>query len=269
MKKMGLVFYQTLLELIGRLNAIYMSSLPSRIRSIHPKIPTIKSIRKHDLVFRFFANSSDALYAHSLSDFAYFEPDTIYLFLGELRAQRTGLFIDVGAHSGLYGVLAMRSGWNTIFCEPNPELAGNIKKNISLNQSPHSKGELLSIAIGDSEEAACLNFGDAKDSAISTLLENPFDSRLKHKMEVRQTTLDSLGLAPSVIKIDVEGYESQVLKGAIKTLRKYKPTIFMEALTPSALKSQSQFLLELGYRPPVRCGHHTHDSRNFIWHPIK
>jgi FkbM family methyltransferase len=48
----------------------------------------------------------------------------------------------------------------------------------------------------------------------------------------RTITVDSLvaelNLKPSVIKIDVEGFEDLVLKGAVETLKQYRPTLFIE-----------------------------------------
>lgn len=41
-------------------------------------------------------------------------------------------------------------------------------------------------------------------------------------------TLDSFNLAPNLIKIDVEGMELHVLAGALETIKKYKPYIWME-----------------------------------------
>ena len=39
---------------------------------------------------------------------------------------------------------------------------------------------------------------------------------------------DFLKLKPTLIKMDVEGYENKVLLGAIKTIKKYKPVIYVE-----------------------------------------
>ena len=41
-------------------------------------------------------------------------------------------------------------------------------------------------------------------------------------------TLDSLELAPSFIKIDVEGFEHEVLRGGLDTLRRHEPTLLFE-----------------------------------------
>lgn len=262
-------FLRLLSGFIHRVAGLYMSSIPSRIRSSHSKIPIIKSVELNGVSFSFFSNSSDALYRHTLANFTYFEPNTIKLFQQVLRAQDSGLFIDVGSHSGLFGVVAMKLDWETIFCEPNPKLTKNIQNNIRLNRNMNSKSELLCFALGDEINTAQMHFGSLEDSAVSTLLEIHLDKRLKYKTDVKQTTLDNLKMAPRVIKIDVEGYEMQVLKGGSYTLRTHKPIIFMEALTDVALKNQSKYLFSLGYGEPTVCGKHTHDARNFIWRPIQ
>jgi Iap family predicted aminopeptidase len=55
-------------------------------------------------------------------------------------------------------------------------------------------------------------------------------------------TVDELGIVPDVIKIDVEGAEHLVLKGATKTLA-HSPVIFFEALTPEAYDESVAIIL--------------------------
>ena len=42
-------------------------------------------------------------------------------------------------------------------------------------------------------------------------------------------TLDSFNLRADFLKIDTEGYEANILKGAAETIKKYKPSIVMSA----------------------------------------
>ncbi|WP_331860756.1 FkbM family methyltransferase [Tsuneonella suprasediminis] len=65
-------------------------------------------------------------------------------------------------------------------------------------------------------------------------------------VEVSVETFDSLGLTPIGIKIDVEGYEYEVLSGMLRTLRDARPLVMLEC---NARDSECLALLEpLGYR---------------------
>lgn len=55
--------------------------------------------------------------------------------------------------------------------------------------------------------------------------------------------LDNLGLAPSIIKIDVEGADDKVILGGLETLRQYQPACLIESPQPESIA----LLKELGY----------------------
>jgi len=66
--------------------------------------------------------------------------------------------------------------------------------------------------------------------------------------EVQSIRLDSLGLAPAFVKIDVEGFELQVLRGLATTLAAHMPIILIER---SDGREVPDFLAAIGYRPFV------------------
>ena len=55
------------------------------------------------------------------------------------------------------------------------------------------------------------------------------------------------GLAPSAVKIDVEGAEMSVLAGAAQTLARHRPTIFLSTHGPGVHAASLGFLRGLGY----------------------
>ena len=87
---------------------------------------------------------------------------------------------------------------------------------------------------------------------LSTFFEENFlhwEKKFNRKFDYREImvetrTLDSLKTSPDFIKIDVEGSERHVLKGAMKTIKKYKPTIMIEEMKNY---DYSDILLPLGY----------------------
>lgn len=59
-------------------------------------------------------------------------------------------------------------------------------------------------------------------------------------------TLDEFALAPDVIKIDVQGMESDVVAGGLQTIRKYRPSIIAETVRPDS--ETFRLLQPLDYR---------------------
>lgn len=55
--------------------------------------------------------------------------------------------------------------------------------------------------------------------------------------------LDSLGLSPDLIQLDVEGFEDQALEGAIQTIQENRPVIQLESIT----EQTERFLFDHGY----------------------
>ena len=81
---------------------------------------------------------------------------------------------------------------------------------------------------------------------LSTFFEENFlhwEKKFNRKFDYREImvetrTLDSLKTSPDFIKIDVEGSERHVLKGAMKTIKKYKPFFPHLYLDPKSDKKQ-------------------------------
>ena len=53
----------------------------------------------------------------------------------------------------------------------------------------------------------------------------------QHRVRVRR--LDDLGLAPDLIKMDVQGLEEKVIRGGLRTIAEHRPVLMVEALTKS------------------------------------
>jgi FkbM family methyltransferase len=135
-----------------------------------------------------------------------------------LHALRPGdLFVDVGTNVGSYTVLAAGvCGASVIAFEPIPSTFGHLLDNIRLNNL-----ESLVIAknMGLGASPGDLRFSDTLDAANHVIAVE--ENKATTGVLVSVDTLDAVlqGLSPSIIKIDVEGYEIGVIKGAPNTLR--------------------------------------------------
>lgn len=128
------------------------------------------------------------------------------------------LFADIGANIGSYTILAAGvSGANAVAFEPVPTTFANLEKNISINQLGH-KVRAYNAAIGGKVDK--LFFTAGLDTVNHVIPDNE-NERKKDAVVVPVDTLDNVVQTegvPAMIKIDVEGYETEVIRGMETTL---------------------------------------------------
>lgn len=158
--------------------------------------------------------------------------------------QKDLTILDIGANIGLYSLLAAaKSPSSKIYSfEPNPINATKLRRNIALNQFTNIK--LVEKAVGENKSTITFTVPlEATATAVSST--NEAFTRLWHKdvknIEVAQIALDDFVAENNIeqidiIKLDVENYELEVLKGAQKTLAQMAPAIFMEIHLPEVLE---------------------------------
>jgi FkbM family methyltransferase len=126
------------------------------------------------------------------------------------------LFVDIGANVGAYTVLACAvKGARGFSIEPVPSTYNKLMDNIRLNDLSN-RVSVLNMGIADREgnlaftsNQNCTNHVVAEDESVSDIINVkvlPLDIVLENE-------------SPSVLKIDVEGFETSVLNGADKTLK--------------------------------------------------
>jgi FkbM family methyltransferase len=134
---------------------------------------------------------------------------------------KTGdIVLDIGAHAGCYSlIIAAKCGLSgrVIAFEPDPYARFAFMKNTALN--PNLKSPVLeSIACFDSDGQAVLYCGHG--NANSSLARS--SAKSVDELRVTTTTLDSYvaerNLNPKIVKIDAEGAEIRILKGAKRLL---------------------------------------------------
>ncbi len=143
-----------------------------------------------------------------------------------------GVFIDVGANIGLMSlVAALRIGENgqVIAFEPSRKTREIANHNIEINNL-EDKITLMSSALGAKKEKKLL-FDNLDINRGAASLVKGKESGEGEEIEI--TTLDSdySQQKIDVLKIDVEGYELEVLKGAVEILRRKKPPVLIVECT--------------------------------------
>ena len=143
-----------------------------------------------------------------------YEPDVWRALIAELRTGDT--FVDVGAYIGLYTVAAgsrLHSSGRVVAFEPDSHNFSLLQEHVRLN-GLEGQVELRQAAISDKDERACfVSNGSTEGRLVLSASEDT--------TTIDVVTLDRAfaGERIDVLKVDVEGYEEMVLRGARNLLR--------------------------------------------------
>ena len=138
-------------------------------------------------------------------------------------------FLDIGANVGGWTIPAAKYYRRVVAFEANPEVAYVLSKNISLNHIGNV--EVLPFAVGEATgEKILWQYG--KSGQDSFLREHAGLHDVGWGTKVKIVALDSYKLEPNVIKVDTEGYELNVLKGAYQTIQRSRPRLAIETHDP-------------------------------------
>lgn len=186
--------------------------------------------------------------------------------------------LDVGALYGYFSFLSAASFAHAqvLALEMNPVSYAALRKNIDVN--PSEVGRRITpihCAISDRTEKAKpvhienftlrdqhASFGQRIVGFLKNWLGVIYFQNLSYQRSMESAidfwTLDDLcqqrGLRPGLVKIDVEGYQSQIIPGALRMLAEARPIVMLEFDSPEAVNASSrsnkdivQPLFDLGY----------------------
>lgn len=161
------------------------------------------------------------------------------------------LFVDVGANVGSYTILASAHvGCDTIAIEPIPATFEKLKNNILINHIDH---KVKALNIGAGSKNGVLHFTEGLDTVNHVAIkEETFTTT-----EVVVESLDQIvhERYPVLIKVDVEGFEKEVLDGATRLLANNNLQAIIIELNGSGKKygfkdsEIHQKIIEIGYEP--------------------
>lgn len=176
-----------------------------------------------------------------------FEPESVRFWLKYCRPENN--LIDIGSYSGLYFILAKQRAAQCLAFEPNRYMSSRIEENCKLNGVDASKLSCAAVSNETGEKYFYLRAGNNYTSAASFTYNKNCEF-----FKVPVVTLDSLVDISVIsekihcIKIDVENYEINVLKGAVELLKRDKPALIVEVLTDEHQQNIKMFLSDLGYK---------------------
>lgn len=174
------------------------------------------------------------------------------------------LFVDVGANRGqsILAIRHYRPDARIVSFEPNPAIFARLRhrfgdtpgvrlENVGLAPRPGEWTLFVPSYRGFVYDGLATFSREAAASHLSPDTLYFFDPAhlavAEHSCTAR--TLDSFNLRPSFIKIDVEGFEHDVLEGGLETLRQHCPVLLLERCYGD--ERVGTLLAGLGYREVV------------------
>jgi len=161
----------------------------------------------------------------------------------DLQKLRNKDIIDVGAYVGDSALVLQDYTDKKVYAfEPDPKRLEKMTETIKLNNT----NKIVPVAIGLSDTTEELSM---KDRAFFQ----------QEYVSIKVTTLDewvkNSNTEVGIIKVDIEGFEQSFLRGALETIRKYKPVLLLSIYhSASDLFEIKPFIesLNLGYKFKIR-----------------
>lgn len=167
---------------------------------------------------------------------AYLRPGPIVSTLTWLAARFIGpgdQVWDLGANVGVFSFAAAARGGSVLAVEPDPFLAGLLRRSARLQENRELDVEVLSVAMSSRFDLATFAIAE-RGRASNSLLEvrsRVTAGGVRDRLTVPLLTLDMLASVrtpPSFLKIDVEGAELDVLTGGRVVLEERRPLVYLE-----------------------------------------
>jgi FkbM family methyltransferase len=171
-------------------------------------------------------------------------------FQRSLELVRSGsVAVDAGAHVGIWSLLAAKRGARVHAFEPVPETAARLRRHVERN---HADGPVVNqVALGAEPGSVPFFAVTEGNTGASSFAPEPGSVELP----VEVVTLDGYLERADVLKVDVEGAELLVFRGARRLLSSAEaPIVFFEVDDElcgrfgTSGRDAKQFVAECGYR---------------------
>lgn len=185
-----------------------------------------------------FAGDLSSFIERKVYLFGGYEEDQIAAFLALVPPDRRRTILDIGANVGTHSVAFARHFAEVHAFEPNPALWARFDRNIQANELTHVRLHRLALGERDGE----LPFFTTSNSnaglgTLSTVEQYDLPLRAAGSAKVARGDryLDAEGIgAIDAIKVDVQGFEPEVLRGLAAVLARDLPIVWFEVGTGTA-----------------------------------
>ena len=210
-------------------------------------------------VFLQGVSESDWIYSIIRETGSFYELDLLKYIQYSMKGDPKGCVLDVGAnignHSVFFGLFLAKK---IVSFEPNPAVYKVLVENLKNSAIDYTA---YSLGVGDKKIKAVIDLPENHVNNIGAAkLVEIRESQCINSETIDVTTLDEMlldlerfsnGFPISAIKIDVEGMEPAVLRGAVTLLKKYKPDLFVEISSDEQMASVLKVVEPLGYKSIV------------------
>lgn len=199
---------------------------------------------------RSVANGNGAL----INAVGYYDPNNMLLLKELFQTGVYNLFFDVGANIGVYSlvVAGQVESVNVFAFEPHPETFLLLQENVRINNLEKCIS-CFQIALGNHN--GIVQFVDKAGNPENHVLDELVDNGLKVEIHRAEKICKEKGVYPQVLKIDVEGYENQVILGFGEMLYNIE-LIFVECW--SLEKTIDILCGEYGFLGPFKADYKNH-----------
>lgn len=174
-----------------------------------------------------------------------YEPD-LTQFLTEFLNGEKGTFIDVGAHIGRFSTLMAKQNWKVISFEPLRTNFQALENNLRVN-NVRKNAQIFHAGLGNKTENETIYF-NSLELGEASVSEKSGDSRDTVQIVRFDDLYRDFVIADfCIVKVDVEGYEEEVLEGMHHFVKIHKPLFVIELWAAKSPKLV-EFLKSQGYK---------------------
>jgi FkbM family methyltransferase len=215
------------------------------LRNLEKILGQSRIITSTNTDFKMAIDQADLIQRHVFYD-GVWEPELTTFLVGEFR--HDDIFLDIGANVGYFTCLAAsRNIKQTIAFEPDPLNCEVLNLNLLLNRFKPGAVKVIQKALGSTVGTLKFHRANVANTGISGFTT----CNTVASFDVEVDTLDHLfatGEIPqaTIIKMDVEGWEEEVLRGALDFLKKAPPRIIIfEAVCIKTGEIKNQHLTQI------------------------